>query len=70
MEHYELAYVDDPVNHFLVSAGYGSLPALTEAQRSEMAKFKDGSQERREYLHKLASDAAIVEQQKQPLPAE
>ena len=53
----------------MIQRGYTRF-ALTEAQRSEMAKFKDGSQERREYLHKLASDAAIVEQQKQPLPAE
>jgi hypothetical protein len=42
--------------------------ALTEDQRREFATFKDGSQERRAFLHKLASDAAILEQQKQPLP--
>ncbi|HYC94828.1 MAG TPA: hypothetical protein VEB39_03925, partial [Sphingomicrobium sp.] len=53
----------------MVQRGYTRF-ALTEAQRSEMARFKDGSQERREFLHKLASDADILEQQKQPLPAE
>jgi hypothetical protein len=42
--------------------------ALTEDQRSEFAKFKDGSQERRVYLHKLATDPAILQQQKLPLP--
>lgn len=43
--------------------------ALTEDQRRAYAGFKDGSQERRAYLHRLASDAAVLEQQKQPLPA-
>lgn len=42
--------------------------ALTEAQRGEMAQMKDHSPEWRTYLHKLASDGAILEQQKQPLP--
>jgi hypothetical protein len=51
----------------MVQRGYTRF-ALTEDQRSEFAKFKDGSPERRAYLHKLASDPAIVEQQKQPLP--
>ena len=42
--------------------------ALTEAQRGEIARLKEHSQEWRTYLHKLASDGAIVEQQKEPLP--
>jgi methyl-accepting chemotaxis protein len=31
VEHYELPLVNEPVNHFLVEAAYGSLPTLTEA---------------------------------------
>jgi hypothetical protein len=42
--------------------------ALTEDQRDVIAQYKDGSQERRVLLHKLASDATVLEQQKQPLP--
>jgi hypothetical protein len=41
---------------------------LTEAQRGEIAQLKEHSQEWRTYLHKLASDGAIVEQQKERLP--
>jgi hypothetical protein len=40
--------------------------ALTEAQRGEMDALHD-AQERRVFLHKLASDAAVLEQQRQPL---
>ena len=39
--------------------------ALTEEQRSAMAQLN--KQERRTYLHSLASDGAILEQQKKPL---
>jgi hypothetical protein len=39
--------------------------ALTEEQRSAMAPLK--KQERREFLHRLASDGAILEQQRKPL---
>lgn len=39
--------------------------ALTEEQRSEMAVMK--KRERRVYLHRLASDGAILERQRQPL---
>jgi hypothetical protein len=39
--------------------------ALTEEQRSAMAPLK--KQKRREFLHRLASDGAILEQQRQPL---
>ena len=51
----------------MIQRGYTRF-ALTEEQRGEIAKFEDGSQERRAFLHKLASDAAILEEQKQPLP--
>jgi hypothetical protein len=51
----------------MVQRGYTRF-ALTEDQRAEIARFKDSSQERRALLHKLASDPAVVEQQKQPLP--
>ena len=51
----------------MVRRGYTRF-ALTEDQRREFARFKDGSQERRAFLHKLASDAATLEQQKHPLP--
>lgn len=53
----------------MVQRGYTRF-ALTEDQRREIARFKNGSPEWRAFLHKLASDAAILEQQKQPLPAE
>ena len=52
----------------MIRSGYTRF-ALTEEQRGELARFEDGSQERRSLLHKLASDAAVIEQQKQPLPA-
>jgi hypothetical protein len=39
--------------------------ALTEAQRAEMSEL--GKDEGRVFLHKLASDAAVLEQQAQPL---
>lgn len=51
----------------MIQHGYTRF-ALTEEQRSEIARFEDGSPERRAFLHKLASDAAVLEQQKQPLP--
>ena len=51
----------------MVQRGYTRF-ALTEDQRRQYAGFNDDSTERRVYLHKLASDAAILEQQKQPLP--
>ncbi|MDP9422869.1 MAG: hypothetical protein M3Q19_08560 [Pseudomonadota bacterium] len=53
----------------MVQRGYTRF-ALTEDQRREVAKFKNGSPERRAFLYKLGSDPAILEQQKQPLPAE
>ena len=48
----------------MAELGY-TLFALTEEQRSEMAEMK--KQERRVYLHRLASDRAILEQQRAPL---
>lgn len=51
----------------MIQRGYTRF-ALTEDQRGEVAKLKDHSPERRVFLHKLASDAAILEQQKAPLP--
>jgi hypothetical protein len=41
--------------------------ALTEDQRTQMSALP-GAPERRVFLHKLASDAAVLEQQRQPLP--
>jgi hypothetical protein len=51
----------------MVSRGFTRF-ALTEEQRGEMKQLADGSEERREYLHRLASDATILERQQQPLP--
>jgi hypothetical protein len=51
----------------MVGRGYTRF-ALTEAQRAELARFEDGTQERRAALHRLASEAAVLETQKQPLP--
>lgn len=51
----------------MMARGYTRF-ALTEAQREELARFEDGTQERRAALHRLASDAAVLEAQKQPLP--
>ena len=36
---------------------------LTEAQRKTLAKFDRGTDERRRFLHGLASDAAVLEAQ-------
>jgi hypothetical protein len=43
--------------------------ALTEAQRADLARLEDGTQERRTALHRLASDPAVLEAQQQPLSA-
>ena len=51
----------------MIKHGYTRF-ALTEEQRAELARFEDGTQERRTLLHKLSSDAAVLEAQKQPLP--
>lgn len=51
----------------MIQRGYTRF-ALTEDQRDEIDKLKDGSQERRAYIHKLASDPAVLDHQKQPLP--
>jgi len=50
----------------MIDRGYTRF-ALTEDQRSGWSALAD-AQERRVFLHKLASDAAVLEQQKQPLP--
>ena len=37
---------------------------LTGAQRKRLRGFREGSDERRAYLHSLASDASVLERQK------
>ncbi len=51
----------------MVQRGYTRF-ALTEDQRAEIARYKDGSAERRAFLYRLASNPTVLEQQKQPLP--
>lgn len=53
----------------MIQRGYTRF-ALTEEQRGEMAALADGSPERRALLHRLASDAGILERQRHDLPAE
>ena len=53
------------IQQCMIDRGYTRF-ALTEEQRAEMSEL--GREEGRAYLHKLASDAAVLEQQKQPLP--
>jgi hypothetical protein len=43
----------------LVKRGYTEF-RLTPEQRQHLATLKEGSDERREYLHKLASDPAVI----------
>ena len=49
----------------MIDHGYTRF-ALTEEQRTQWSALAD-AQERRVFLHKLASDAAVLEQQQQPL---
>jgi hypothetical protein len=51
----------------MIQSGYTRF-ALTEEQRRGIETFGDGTPERRAALHLLASDAAVLEQQKDPLP--
>lgn len=53
------------IQQCMIDRGYIRF-ALTETQRAEMKAL--GKDEARVYLHKLASDVAVLEQQKQPLP--
>ena len=55
------------IQQCMIKRGYTRF-ALTEDQRAHLATFKDRSDERRAYLHTLASNADILEKQKQPLP--
>jgi hypothetical protein len=55
------------IQQCMIERGYTRF-ALTEEQRREIEQFDDGSPERRVALYQLASDAAILEAQKQPLP--
>ena len=52
------------IQQCMMDRGYTRF-ALTEAQRAEMSAL--GTDESRVFLHKLASDAAVLEQQAQPL---
>lgn len=54
------------IQQCMIDRGYTRF-ALTEEQRAEMSRL--GKDESRVYLHRLASDAAVIERQKQPLPA-
>jgi hypothetical protein len=49
----------------MIDHGYTRF-ALTEQQRTQWSALAE-AQDRRVFLHKLASDAAVLEQQKQPL---
>jgi hypothetical protein len=52
------------IQQCMIDRGYTRF-ALTEAQRAEMSEL--GKDEGRAFLHKLASDAAVLVQQAQPL---
>ena len=52
------------IQQCMIDRGYTRF-ALTETQRAEMGAL--GKDEGRVFLHKLASDAAVLEQQAQPL---
>jgi hypothetical protein len=52
------------IQQCMIDRGYTRF-GLTEAQRAEMREL--GKDEGRAFLHKLASDAAVLEQQAQPL---
>ena len=49
----------DAMHACLVNRGYTEF-RLTPEQRAALAKLPEGSQERREYLHKLASDPEVL----------
>ena len=50
-------------NQCLIRRGYSKF-ALTEGQRRRLGKLKAGSDERRVYLYRLASDPAVLQSQK------
>jgi hypothetical protein len=56
------------VNDCLVERGYSQF-RLTESQRKQLSKLKKGSDERHHFLHDLASDAEVLQEQAIPAMA-
>lgn len=54
--------MEDQVAACLIRAGYSRF-RMTEDQRAKLRKLKPGSTERRQYVHALASDAAVLKAQ-------
>jgi hypothetical protein len=53
------------INQCLVGRGYSRF-LLTDDQRKQFEKLKSGSDEKRHYLYSLASDPAVLSQQRAP----
>lgn len=53
------------INQCLVGRGYSRF-ILTDDQRKQFDKLKNGSDEKRHYLYSLASDPAVLNQQRAP----
>lgn len=59
---------NDALKSCLSNRGYTEF-ALTSEQRAQLAKLKQGSDERREYLYKLGTDPGVLQNQAVTQPA-